>query len=97
MVSPLDRLLEPDSLRRLRPAVQAMMPKPGITDVFLEVMAWTGFARHFTHLSERQARVDGFDVSLCAALVSEACNIGLEPLVRPDAPALRRDRLSWVK
>ena len=97
VVSPLDRLLEPDSLRRLRPAVQAMMPKAGITDVFLEVMAWTGFARHFTHLSERQARVDGFDVSLCAALVSEACNIGLEPLVRPDAPALRRDRLSWVK
>jgi TnpA family transposase len=34
--------------------------------------------------------------SLCAVLVSEACNIGLEPLVRNDVPALRRARLSWV-
>jgi TnpA family transposase len=29
-------------------------------------------------------------------LVAEACNIGLEPLVRNDVPALRRSRLSWV-
>ncbi len=34
--------------------------------------------------------------SLCAVLVAEACNIGLEPLVRNDIPALRRSRLSWV-
>jgi len=27
---------------------------------------------------------------------SRACNIGLEPVVRPEFPALRRDRLSWV-
>ena len=31
---------------------------------------------------------------LCRA-VSEACNIGMEPLVRNDVPALRRTRLSW--
>jgi TnpA family transposase len=29
-------------------------------------------------------------------LIAEACNIGLEPLVRADVPALRRARLSWV-
>src|SRR5919201_1705677 len=34
--------------------------------------------------------------SFCAVLVSEACNIGLEPLVRNDVPSLRRARLSWV-
>jgi hypothetical protein len=34
--------------------------------------------------------------SICAVLVCEACNIGLEPLVRNDVPALRRARLSWV-
>jgi TnpA family transposase len=96
VVSPLDRLADPESLRMLRSAVQMRMPKAGIPDIFLEVMARTGFAKTFTHLSEREAKVENFEVSLCAALVGEACNIGLEPLVRPDVPALRRDRLSWI-
>ena len=30
-------------------------------------------------------------------LLAEACNIGLEPVVRPDDPALTRGRLSWVQ
>jgi TnpA family transposase len=96
VVSPLDRLEEPQSLKLLRPAIQAMMPKASLPDIFLEVMARTGFGKTFTHLSERQARVENFEVSLCAALVGEACNIGLEPLVRSDVQALRRDRLSWI-
>ena len=96
VVSPLDRLDEPDSLKRLRPAVHAMMPKGAIPDIFLEVMSRTGFDSAFTHLSERQSKVDGLSTSLCAALVGEACNIGMEPLVRPEVAALRQDRLSWV-
>jgi TnpA family transposase len=36
-------------------------------------------------------------MTLCAVLLAEACNTGLEPLVRPDVPALRRSRLSWVR
>lgn len=34
---------------------------------------------------------------MCSVLLAEACNTGLEPLVRPDVPALRRSRLSWVR
>ena len=96
VVSPLDRLDEPESLQILRGAVHARMPKAGMPDIFLEVMARTGFAKAFTHLGEREANVENFDVSLCAALVGEACNIGFEPVIRPDVPALRRDRLSWI-
>ena len=33
---------------------------------------------------------------MCAVLIAEACNTGIEPLVRNDVPALRRSRLSWV-
>jgi TnpA family transposase len=29
--------------------------------------------------------------------LAEACNIGLEPLVRPDIPALTRARLAWIQ
>ena len=29
-------------------------------------------------------------------LLAEACNVGFEPMIRPDVPALRRERLSWT-
>lgn len=51
----------------------------------------------FDHVSEGGARATDLALSLCAVLVAEACNIGLEPLARRDAPALTRGRLSWVR
>jgi len=30
-------------------------------------------------------------------LITEACNIGLGPVIREDHPALTRDRLQWVQ
>lgn len=36
-------------------------------------------------------------ISVCTVLLVEACNIGLEPIVRPDVPALTKGRLSWVQ
>jgi len=35
--------------------------------------------------------------SLCAVLLAEACNVGLEPLVRPEIAALTRARLAWIQ
>jgi hypothetical protein len=72
------------------------MPKAGIPDILLEVMSRTGFAKAFTHLSDRPAQAQGFETSLCAVLVAQACNIGFEPLARDDHPALRQSRLSWL-
>jgi len=96
VMASLDRLEETESLRALRPAIQGRMPKAAMPDLFLEVMRRTGFAQAFTHLSERQARVEQFETSLCAALVAQACNIGIEAVSRQDVPALRRERLAWV-
>jgi TnpA family transposase len=92
----LDRLPEPESLGRLRAMVGERLPEVDLPDVLLEIAARTGFHHAFTHLAERGAEVDGFTTSLCAVLVAEACNIGLEPLLRPEDPALGRARLSWV-
>lgn len=36
-------------------------------------------------------------MSLCAVLLAEACNIGLEPVIKQHLPAFTRHRLSWVK
>ncbi|HBQ8693424.1 TPA: Tn3 family transposase, partial [Klebsiella pneumoniae] len=92
----LERLDEPESLLALRTAVANLMPRVDLPEILLEVAARSGFSSAFTHVSERNARADNFATSLCAVLLGDACNTGLEPLIRLDIPALRRDRLSWV-
>jgi hypothetical protein len=93
----LDRLEEPASLIALRSAVAARLPRVDLPELLLEIGARTGFAGAFTHASEAEARAQDLTTTLCAVLLAEACNTGLEPLVRPDVPALRRSRLSWVR
>ncbi|MBF0391485.1 MAG: Tn3 family transposase [Alphaproteobacteria bacterium] len=93
----LDRLDEPASLVALRSAVAARLPRVDLPELLLEVDTRTGFSGAFTHASEAEARARDLTTTLCAVLLAEACNTGLEPLVRPDTPALRRSRLSWVR
>ena len=89
----LDKLEEPPSLLKLREAVLARLPRVDLPEVLLEIHARTGFAQEFTHLSEGAARVGDLPISVCAVLLAEACNIGLEPVVRSDVAALTRGRL----
>ena len=93
----MDKLEEPTSLITLREEVAALLPRVDLPEALLEIQARTGFASEFTHISEGAARVTDLTVSLCAVLLAEACNIGLEPLVRPDTPTLTRGRLAWVQ
>jgi len=92
----LDELPEPDSLKALRKAINERIPKVDLPDILLEVATHTGFVDFFTHISEKGTRIEGFMTSVCASLLSEACNFGIEPLIRNDIPALRRSRLVWV-
>jgi TnpA family transposase len=96
ILTPLDKLEEPPSLLALREAVGARLPRVDLPEILLEVAARVGFTEAFTHVTESTARATDLGLSLCAVLLSEACNTGFEPLVRHDMPALRRDRLSWA-
>ncbi|MDD1617099.1 MAG: Tn3 family transposase [Methylococcaceae bacterium] len=96
VLTPLDKLDEPESLVKLREAVAAKLPVVDLPEILLEISARTGFTDAFTHLTERTARAQDLSTSLCAVLLAEACNTGPEPLVRHDVPALRRERLAWV-
>ncbi|MEZ6104224.1 MAG: Tn3 family transposase [Pirellulaceae bacterium] len=96
-ITALDRLEEPASLLQLREDVNALLPRVDLPEVILEIQQQTGFLDEFTHISEGNARVQDLPVSICAVLIAEACNIGFEPLVRRDIPALTRSRLSWVQ
>jgi hypothetical protein len=97
VLTSLNPLEEPESLRILRSHVKSLLPHTDLPELLLEVNRWTGFANAFTHLSEEKSRVKDLDVSVCAVLVAQACNIGLEPVVQPGIPALERDRLRWVE
>ena len=96
-IAPIVKLETPPSLAALRTAVAGRLPQVDLPEVILEVHRWTGFLDEFTHINESAARVDDLETSLCAVLVAEGCNIGLEPVIRPDVPALTRDRLGWVQ
>jgi TnpA family transposase len=97
VLSGLDKLDEPPSLVALKTLVAQRMPRVELPELLLEVQAWTGFASDFTHVNEHGARADDLPISVCAALLAEACNVGLEPLVRPEIPALTRARLAWIQ
>lgn len=94
---PLVSLDKPDSLKRLSKQVSDLLPTVDLTELLLEINAHTGFADEFFHTSEASARVDDLSVSISAELMAEACNIGLEPLIRSNVPALTRHRLNWTK
>jgi len=97
VVTGLDKLEEPFSLIELRQKVSELLPRVDLPEVLLEVHNRTGFAYEFTHISERDSRVTDLSISVCAVLLAEACNIGLEPVVQQDTQALKRSRLSWIQ
>ena len=72
------------------------MPRAELPEIVLEIAVRTGFTDAFAHINDRNARAEDIMVSLCAVLLGEATNTGMEPLARNDVPALRRDRLSWI-
>ncbi|XUK64311.1 DDE transposase (plasmid) [Plantibacter sp. RU18] len=95
-VEKLGALGEPKSLTWLRNRVERMLPKVDLPDLLFEVQSWTGFLDEFVHLNDGATRMRNLPTSLVALLVSEACNIGLTPVVNPGDEALTRARLVHV-
>ena len=96
ILTPLDRLEEPASLKALRHSVMMRLPRIDLPEILLEIAARTKFTDSFTHVTERSARAEDLMTSLCAVLLADACNTGIEPLIRNEIQALKRGRLSWV-
>ena len=90
----LDKL---PTLKLLSKRISELLPVVERSELLLEINAHTGFADEFTHASETGARMDDLTISICAVLLAEACNIGMEPFIRPNIPALTRYRLRWTK
>ena len=96
-ISNLDKLEESSELVKFKEQVTNLLPKIDLTELLLEIHAHTGFLNEFNHVSEANSRADDLITSICAVLIAEACNIGLEPLIKNHIPALTQMRLNWVK
>jgi TnpA family transposase len=96
-LSRLEKVDEPESLKKLKEQVAQLMPQIDFPELLLEVNQMTSFTEELSHISEMGARVSEISVSLCAVLMAESCNIGLEPIINEDIPHLTRNRLSWVE
>ncbi|HLX54503.1 MAG TPA: Tn3 family transposase, partial [Aquella sp.] len=96
-LSKLERVEESASLTILRNKIAELLPRIDLPELLLEVNRITGFTNELSHISETDSRVKNIEVSLCAILMSEACNISLEAVIKKDIPSLARNRLSWVQ
>src|SRR5215211_4847534 len=96
-ITNLEKLEEPPSLSGWREQTSALFPRIDLAELLLESQAKPGFADEFTHVSEAEARASDLSTSVCAVLLSEACNIGLRAVEHRDHPALVRGRLHWVQ
>ena len=97
ILTPLEALETSPSLRRLQTEVTRRMPKIDLSELVLEVNAYTGFAKEFIVLNDGNnapTEDPDLELSVCAVLVAQACNISLGSVVKPDV-VLDKAALSW--
>ena len=83
----------PEEVERLKKRVYALLPHLPLADLLLEVDNWTGFLRHFTHLTSGDALVGEQKLELVAALMGMGMNLGLEKMAESCPYTYRQ--LSW--
>jgi len=83
----------PEEVERLKKRVYALLPHLPLADLLLEVDNWTGFLRHFTHLTSGDALVGQQKLELVAALMDMGMNLGLEKMAESCPYTYRQ--LSW--
>ncbi|MEU2358702.1 Tn3 family transposase [Streptomyces misionensis] len=86
---------EPASLRDLREAVEAMLPRVDLPEALLEVFSWTGADQAFTSVTGGEARLKDLHVTVAALLVAHGCNVGYTPVIGTADP-LKYGTLSHV-
>jgi TnpA family transposase len=84
----------PDEADTLMRQAYALLPHPKITDLLVEVDAWTGFTSHFTHIkSDEQVQEKNL---LLAAILADAINLGLTKMAE-SSPSTTYAKLAWLQ
>ncbi len=92
VVTPLTSAV-PKEVEGFSRKVHSLLPKIKLTDLLVEVDAWTEFTKHFTHIHSGEQVTD--KVVLLSALLADGINLGLTRMA--DAiPGMSFERLAWV-
>jgi len=92
-ISPLTNAV-PVEVDRLMKQAYDLLPHIKITELLLEVDAWTGFTRHFTHVKSDNAAKD--KTLLLTAILADAINLGLSKMAE-SCPGATYQKLSWLQ
>jgi TnpA family transposase len=84
----------PEAAESLMQQSYALLPHVKITELLMEVDAWTGFTRHFTHLKTGAAAGD--TTLLLTAVLADGINLGLTKMAEA-CPGVTYARLSWLQ
>ncbi len=85
---------KPDGLDALRDVLIDVMPHLAVSAVMVEMDARCKFSAVLTHASGKTSRSDELTTNLFAAVIAQACNIGLAAM--SDATGISYDKLAWT-
>ncbi len=92
-ITPLDAAV-PDAAQALIDQTAMLLPHVKITELLLEVDAWTDFTRHFTHLKTGDVPKD--KTVLLTTILADGINLGLTKMAE-SCPGTTSAKLSWLQ
>lgn len=84
----------PDAVAVLRDQLVALLPRPQLTELLIEVDRWAGWSDRLTHAGGKTHRDPGLRRNLYAAILAQACNFGLTGMA--EASGISADTLAWT-
>jgi hypothetical protein len=82
MLSPLEADKRPASAEALEDLLTARLPQVELSELLLEVDAWTHFSDHFVHAAGADTLRPTLRPHLSASIRAHACNFGLEQMAQ---------------
>jgi TnpA family transposase len=93
VLSPLEADKRPASAEALEDLITARLPHVELSDLLLEVDAWTQFSDHFVHAIGANTIRPALMPHLYASILAHACNFGLEQMAQ--STDITYDQLAW--
>ncbi|MBM4259000.1 MAG: Tn3 family transposase [Deltaproteobacteria bacterium] len=93
VLSPLAADPRPASADALEDLITARLPRVELSELLIEVDAWTHFSEHFVHAAGTETVRPSLLPQLYASLLAHACNFGLEQMAQSTELSYRQ--LAW--
>jgi TnpA family transposase len=93
ILSPLEAEHRPASAEALEDLITARLPQVELSELLIEVDAWTHFSDHFVHAASAETLRPTLLPHLYASILAHACNFGLEQMAH--STDISYQQLAW--